>query len=175
MAMQQQVNLLNNPPTPLPGSVHDWKPGRQAAGPAAIGLPQRLNTAVERLSNHRQNGAAPGEATPSSLATLAVLAAAVPLRISDLAARAAVGMPAMSRVVDYLDRHGWAARHPDPTDHRACLVSITQAGTELLDTVRRERSGRLSAGLTRLPPQQIDALLAALPALESLADHITTA
>jgi DNA-binding MarR family transcriptional regulator len=118
--------------------------------------------------------AAHDELTSSSLAVLGVLAAAVPLRISDLAARAKVGLPAMSRVVHYLDEHGWAARHPDPTDHRACLVSITPAGVELLDTVGRERSGRLSAGLTRLRPQQVDALLAALPALESLADQIAT-
>jgi hypothetical protein len=39
--------------------------------------------------------------------------------------------------------------------------------------MRRERAGRLAPGLAHLQPQQIAALLAALPALESLADHIT--
>jgi len=79
----------------------------------------------------------------------------------------------MSRIVERLSRYGWAARHPDPTDHLARLVSITEAGTELLDAMRRERAGRLALGLAHLQPQQIAALLAALPALESLADRIT--
>ena len=114
-----------------------------------------------------------GEATPSRLTALAVLEAAGPLRISDLAARTAIGLPAMSRIVERLSRYGWAARHPDPTDHLARLVSITEAGTELLDAVRRERAGRLAPGLAHLQPQQVAALLAALPALESLADRIT--
>ena len=69
-----------------------------------------------------------GEATPSRLTALAVLEAAGPLRISDLAARIAIGLPAMSRIVERLSQYGWAARHPDPTDHRARLVSITEAG-----------------------------------------------
>jgi DNA-binding MarR family transcriptional regulator len=100
-----------------------------------------------------------GEATPSRLTALAVLEAAGPLRISDLAARTAIGLPAMSRIVDRLSQYGWVARHPDPTDHRACLISITEAGTELLDAVRRERAGRLAPGLAHLQPQQVTALL----------------
>ena len=114
-----------------------------------------------------------GEVTPSRLTALAVLEAAGPLRISDLAARIAIGLPAMSRIVERLSQYGWAARHADPTDHRACLVSITETGTELLDAMRRERAGRLALGLAHLQPQQVAALLAALPALESLADRIT--
>jgi DNA-binding MarR family transcriptional regulator len=142
------------------------------AGGAAASLPLRLSTAAERLAHHPRTRVVHGEATPSRLTALAVLEAAGPLRISDLAARTAIGLPAMSRIVERLSRYGWAARHPDPTDHRACLVSITEAGAELLVAMRRERAGRLAPGLAHLQPQQVAALLAALPALEALADRI---
>ena len=157
----------------LRNPAHDSAPGPQAASATAAGLPLRLSTAAERLAHHRRTRVVYGEATPSRLTALAVLEAAGPLRISDLAARIAIGLPAMSRIVERLSQYGWAARHPDPTDHRARLVSITEAGTELLDAMRRERADRLAPGLAHLQPQQIAALLAALPALESLADRIT--
>lgn len=138
---------------------------------AAAGLPLRLSTVAERLAHHRRIRVVHGEA--SRWTALAVPEAAGPLRISDLAARIAIGLPAMSRIVERLSQYGWAARHPDPTDHRACLVSITEGGTELIDAVRRERAARLAPGLAHLQPQQVAALLAALPALESLADRVT--
>ena len=159
--------------TYLRSPAHDSAPGRQAASTAAAGLPLRLSAAAERLAHCGRTGVVHGEATPSRLTALAVLEAAGPLRISDLAARSAIGLPAMSRIVERLSHYGWVARHSDPTDHRACLVSITEAGTELLDAVCRERAGRLAPGLAHLQPQQVAALLAALPALESLADRIT--
>ena len=171
--MDQQACPSYDPQTYLRSPAHDSAPGGQAASTAAAGLPLRLSTAAERLAHHRRTRVVHGEATPSRLTALAVLEAAGPLRISDLAARTAIGLPAMSRIVERLSQYGWAARHPDPTDHRACLVSITEAGTELLDAMRRERAGRLALGLAHLQPQQIAALLAALPALESLADRIT--
>ena len=172
--MDQQACPSYDPQTHLRSPAHDSAPGRQAASTGAAGLPLRLSTVAERLARHRRTRVVHGEATPSRLAALAVLEAAGPLRISDLAARTAIGLPAMSRIAERLSRYGWAARHPDPTDHRACLVSITEAGTELLDAMRRERAGRLVPGLAQLQPQQVAALLAALPVLESLADGITT-
>ena len=155
-----------------PGAAEPMPWFRMRTGDAA-GLPLRLSAAAERLAHYRHTRVVHGEATPSRLTALAILEAAGPLRISDLAARSAIGLPAMSRIVERLSQYGWAGRRPDPTDHRACLVSITEAGTELLDAMRRERAGRLAPGLAHLQPQQIAALLAALPALESLADHIT--
>src|SRR6185369_17821350 len=104
--------------TYLRSPAHGSAPGRQAASTAAAGLPLRLSTAAERLAHHPRTRVVHGEATPSRLTALAVLEAAGPLRISDLAARSAIGLPGMSRIVDRLSQYGWAARHPDPTDHR---------------------------------------------------------
>ena len=171
--MDQQACPPYDPEKHPRSPAHDSAPGRQAASTSAAGLPLRLSTAAERLAHHRRTRVVHGEATPSRLTALAVMEAAGPLRISDLAARSAIGLPGMSRIVERLSQYGWVARHPDPTDHRACLVSITEAGTELLDAMRRERARQLAPGLAHLQPQQVATLLAALPALESLADRIT--
>ena len=73
----------------------------------------------------------------------------------------------MSRTVERLSQHGWVARHPDPTDHRACLVSITEAGTELLDAVRREGAGR-PATSNGSPREPITAVLVGVAGLTLL-------
>jgi hypothetical protein len=60
----------------------------------------------------------------------------------------------------------------DETDHRASVISITKAGEATLDAARHDRTARLAASLALLEPEDAAALLAAMPALESLADHI---
>jgi len=79
----------------------------------------------------------------------------------------------MSRIVDRIVENGWAGRQADATDHRACVISITSTGEAILATVRRNRAACLAAGLAHLEPEDAAALLAAMPALESLADQIT--
>ena len=132
----------------------------------------RLDSVVQRLAYSSRTGARPREATPSRFAALGILHAAGPLRIGELAARAGVALPTMSRIVDRIVQCGWAQRRADETDHRACVVSITGTGEAILDTVRRDRTACLAAGVAHLEPEDAAALLAAMPALESLADQI---
>lgn len=49
-------------------------------------------------------------------------------RLSDLAAQARVTKATAGFIVDQLERSGLVARTPDPTDGRARLVTITDAG-----------------------------------------------
>ena len=55
------------------------------------------------------------------------------------------------------------------------MIGITKAGQAILDAVRHDRIARLAAGLALLEPEEAAALLAASPALESLADRIAAA
>jgi len=158
-------------PRPLQLAL-DCPAGERAAVAAVTGLPERLDAAVQRLAHSRRTGAGPEEATPSRVAALGILHAAGPLRVGDLATRAGVTLPTMSRIVDRIVQCGWAQRRADETDHRACVVSITSTGQAILDAVRHDRTARLAAGLALLEPEDAAALLAAMPALESLADHI---
>src|ERR1700684_4205684 len=58
-------------------------------------------------------------------------------RLTDLAARARMTRPAMAELVDDLERLGIVERRPDPSDGRAKLVCLTDAGWDAMRTGRR--------------------------------------
>lgn len=51
-------------------------------------------------------------------------------RMSEIAQRANLRLPHMSRVATRLEDSGWLARRTDPTDRRATLATLTEAGWE---------------------------------------------
>jgi len=50
------------------------------------------------------------------------------LRMSELADFTASQLPRLSQVATRLERRGWLSRHPDPTDGRSTLTSLTDEG-----------------------------------------------
>ena len=54
------------------------------------------------------------------------------LRMQELAARAVVSRPRVSRIVSELEAAGFLERRDDPTDGRASLATITPAGRTML-------------------------------------------
>ena len=70
--------------------------------------------------------------------TLGTLNREGPARVTALAAAASIGQPAMTELVQRLERQGLVTRVDDPGDGRAALVTITDAGRALLDDQRRE-------------------------------------
>jgi DNA-binding MarR family transcriptional regulator len=86
-------------------------------------------------------------------------------RPGDLAEAAQLSKQTLGSILDQLERAGYVARVPDPTDGRARLVTITERGRELVElslpVVRRmerawtrhlgpERSRQLREALTEL-------------------------
>jgi hypothetical protein len=61
---------------------------------------------------------------------------------------------------------------PDPNDMRAARLEATPAGAQLNDRVRAQRSQVLSDCLARLPAETAELLLAAVPAMEALAEAV---
>jgi DNA-binding MarR family transcriptional regulator len=57
-------------------------------------------------------------------------------RLTELAAQARMTLPAMSELVDDLQRIGIVERRPDPSDRRAKLICLTGAGWEAMNTAR---------------------------------------
>ncbi len=70
-------------------------------------------------------------------------------RLTDLAAQARMTRPAMAELVDDLERLGIVERRPDPSDGRAKLICLTDAGWEAMRTGRRV-IGELEAEYSRL-------------------------
>ena len=58
-------------------------------------------------------------------------------RLTELAAQARMTLPAMSELVDDLQRLGIVERRPDPSDGRAKLICLTEAGWEAMAMARR--------------------------------------
>lgn len=112
---------------------------------------------------------APRELTITSAATLATLDRTGPRRITDLAAAEGVTQPAMTVLVRVLEESGLVERGGDPSDRRVTLVHLTETGAGYVRTRRRRGVQAFERLIDRLTGDEIESLMAALPALEHLA------
>lgn len=74
---------------------------------------------------------------PAHNLVLAQVAAGQGARITDLADRAGVTKQAVTLMVDHLERGGYVARVPDPSDRRAKQVVLTERGAAVAEVSRR--------------------------------------
>jgi DNA-binding MarR family transcriptional regulator len=81
----------------------------------------------------------------------------------------------LSRVVGKLDSFGLIRRLRDPDDFRAARVEVTPEGRQTYQRIAAERAAIVSERVAGLPPEQEAALVAALPALENLAEDLRAA
>lgn len=137
----------------------------------ACELAGRLSTVTNRLAFHLRSPAARHGITPTRLAAMAALAATGPRRLGDLAAQLGITAASMSRLAEILETAEWVRREPDPDDHRAFRLSLTEHGTATLEGLRRAGTSRLTRDILDLGPDQRDVLAAALPVLDILADR----
>ena len=129
----------------------------------------RLRVAVLRLSRRLRKHDLAG-LTPSQLSTLSSVGACGPVRLGDLAAAERIAPSTLTRLVNVLEDRGYLVRQPSPDDARAFLVMLTDGGRDVLERIRAEATSMLTDMLSTLPPDQLAALEAALPALEQMAD-----
>lgn len=104
----------------------------------------------------------------TTASTLATLDRDGPQRLSDLAVREGVTQPSMTALVTRLERDGLATRGDDPSDRRAVVVTLTDAGREVLHARRTRRASRLAGLLDQLGPEDRAAVDAAAGALSRL-------
>jgi DNA-binding MarR family transcriptional regulator len=134
---------------------------------AAEGLEQAAILVLRHLSDRTGMGL-------TANLTLSTLNREGPARVTALAAAASIGQPAMTELVQRLERQSLVTRVDDPGDGRAALVTITDAGRALLDDMRRDRRDRLADLLTALPADdEVTLSLAmhvALPIIRRLID-----
>jgi len=107
--------------------------------------------------------------TPSQLSTLATVGKDGPVRLGDLAAAERIAPSTLTRLINVLESRGYVRRDADSADARAFLVSVTDEGRDVLERIKDEATSLLAHILMTLPPDQLAALAAALPALEQLA------
>jgi DNA-binding MarR family transcriptional regulator len=76
----------------------------------------------------------------------------------------------MTRLVDHLEGRGLVRRTPSPTDKRACVVGLTEQGTQLLDANRQRRNEWLAVRLEKLSESERAQLREAIPILRKIAE-----
>jgi DNA-binding MarR family transcriptional regulator len=131
----------------------------------------RVRAVVGRLGRQLRPTQAGAGLTPTQISVLFVLARRGPLRLAELAELEGLHPTMLSRVVAALSGDGLLQRATDPADRRAAVVDATPAGRRLREKIHRERNTVLRDRLDALSPAERASLLAALPALEALADR----
>ena len=135
----------------------------------------RLRRTVLRLAR-QLNAASVGEGlTPTQASVLGIITRRGPLGLTELSEIEGLNPTMLSRVVGKLDSFGLIRRLRDPDDFRAARVEVTPEGRQAYQRIAAERAAILSERLAGLPPDQEAALVAALPALENLAEDLRAA
>ncbi len=132
----------------------------------------RLRAVIGKLARHLRPTQAGSGLTPSQISVLFTVVRLGPLGLSELAALESLNPTMLSRIAAQLCDAGLIRRSADPSDRRAARVDATAAGRRMRERVHRERTQALGVHIDELDPQQLDALWAALPVLETLAERI---
>jgi DNA-binding MarR family transcriptional regulator len=111
---------------------------------------------------------APRAVSLTAISTLATLERTGPRRVTELAGVQGVSQPSMTSLVTGLEKAGYVERRDDPTDKRAALVALTDAGTEALRERRRLGTEAVAELLDQLSPDERRVLDTALPVLQRL-------
>jgi DNA-binding MarR family transcriptional regulator len=133
-------------------------------------LAAEVAAGLERLIRLFRWLSPPSGLSLTAAATLATLERGGPCRLTALAAREGVTQPAMTQLVARLQDAGLVDRVPDAADGRVVYVRITAEGQAVLARRRAVRAERVAALLTRLSADEQAALVAALPAMDALAN-----
>jgi DNA-binding MarR family transcriptional regulator len=110
----------------------------------------------------------PRDMSLTSLSTLSTLEQTGPRRITDLAACEGVAQPTMTALVSALERSGLVERRADPDDRRVVLVALSPDGLDYIQTRQRTLVDVFAQLIVKLPTDQIDQLVLAIPALTRL-------
>lgn len=137
--------------------------------PAAVRLTLALTHMRARLREE-----ASASATGLSMSQLAIVQRLLrggPTTAASLAAAEHVSQQAIAQSVAVLKATGLVESSPDPTDGRKTLISVTNAGHELRESIGASRNSWLNRAIgSTIAPDEMPALDKAIELLERLAD-----
>ena len=134
-------------------------------------LASDLSLAVVRLARQLRFRRLESPVSLSQLSALSTLAKEGAMTPGALAMRERVRPPSMTRVIASLAELGFVARSAHPVDGRQVLVSVSPAGTELIEAERRASQEWLKERLDRLDPDERKTLLMAADLMTALVDE----
>lgn len=118
----------------------------------ALGMLLRRST---RLKLHQALTAGMGEAVDElTYPVLSGLERTGPRSAADLAPEIGLDRSGVTRRASRLEEAGLVRREPDPTDRRATLLALTDAGQRTVRTLRERLSARITADLASWPTDE---------------------
>jgi DNA-binding MarR family transcriptional regulator len=93
-----------------------------------------------------------------------------PITAGDLAQEEGVSPPSVTRSLGRLVDLGLVTRDPNPEDRRAAVIRLTDKGGRECEAIRNDREVWLARHLSRLSEEDVQIIVAALPALERLVE-----
>lgn len=133
-----------------------------------------LRGVISKLARELNATATDEGLTPTQASVLGLIAFRGPLGLTELAQREGLNPTMLSRVVGRLTELELIQRDSNPDDLRAVRVEATDAGRQLHERVKLLRTQALGACLDQLPDKSARTIVAALPALEELAQALRT-
>jgi DNA-binding MarR family transcriptional regulator len=129
-----------------------------------------LRALLGRLSRRLRQTSVVGELTLPQASVLSLLEREGPATPGVLATKERITPQSMGTILVSLEELGLVSRTPDPTDGRRLVISLTEAGRQVILGARRQKEERLAQALaTNFTNEEQQALRAALPLLERLA------
>lgn len=114
-----------------------------------------------------------GELSLPETSALTRLDRSGPATSSELAKLEQISPQSMGATLAALEARGLVARRPDPEDGRRAVLSLTEAGHQVLRDKRSARVAQLARALSSsFTPGEISQLMTAAPLLERLAQSI---
>jgi DNA-binding MarR family transcriptional regulator len=134
-------------------------------------LASDLSLAVMRLARQLRFRRPQSPVSLSQLSALATLFKEGPMTPGALAIRERVRPPSMTRVIASLADLRFVDRVPHPDDGRQVLVSVSDAGADLLEAERQASQEWLAQRLESLASDQRDTLRAAAALILAIVDE----
>jgi DNA-binding MarR family transcriptional regulator len=134
-------------------------------------LASDLSLAVVRLARQLRFRRPDSPVSLSQLSALATLSKEGPMTPGMLAVRERVRPPSMTRVIASLVDLGFVDRTPHPDDGRQVLVSVSNAGADLIEAERRASREWLQQRLAELTAAQHETLLEAADLMRAIVDE----
>ncbi|UXA18140.1 MarR family winged helix-turn-helix transcriptional regulator [Mycobacterium sp. SMC-4] len=131
---------------------------------------QRVLSKVLSVLRHTGKTSTSGDLTLAQLSILLTLLDQGPMRMTELAAHERVRTPTTTVAIRRLEKLGLVKRSRDTSDLRAVLVEITPQGLQQHQEALASRRAHLAALLTKLNPDELDALAKAMAPLERIAE-----
>jgi DNA-binding MarR family transcriptional regulator len=118
--------------------LDQWRAERPELDPSPIGVIGRISRLARELEQrlepvYRAHGLEPG--WHDVLATLRRNGPPYQLRPTDFAGQLMLTSSGTTKRLDRLEQAGLIARTPDPEDRRGTLITLTEAGHDLIDAV----------------------------------------